>query len=76
MKYKADLHIHSVLSPCGDLDMSPANIIAKALEKNIEIIGITDHNSTLNAEIVQKLGRQNKVWVVAGAEITTKEEIH
>lgn len=45
--YKADLHIHSVLSPCGSLDMSPKNIVQSALDKELEIIAITDHNSTL-----------------------------
>ena len=28
--FRADLHIHTVLSPCGDLNMSPKNIVRKA----------------------------------------------
>ena len=27
MDIRADLHIHTVLSPCGDLEMSPENIL-------------------------------------------------
>jgi histidinol phosphatase-like PHP family hydrolase len=45
-EYRADLHIHTVLSPCGDLEMSPENILAAARNKNIDILGITDHNHT------------------------------
>jgi PHP family Zn ribbon phosphoesterase len=74
--YKADLHIHTVLSPCGDLEMSPLNIIRKAKEKGIDIIGITDHNSTKHCELVEKIGKANGVFVLKGAEVTTKEEVH
>ena len=45
-KYKADLHIHTVLSPCGDLEMSPKIIVEAAGKQGLDIIGITDHNST------------------------------
>ncbi|MBO4581957.1 MAG: PHP domain-containing protein [Bacteroidales bacterium] len=76
MKFKADMHIHSVLSPCGDLDMSPSAIVQQAKAKGLDIIGLTDHNSTLNAEVTRKLGAQCGVMVMMGAEVTTKEEIH
>lgn len=76
MEYKADLHIHTVLSPCGSLEMSPKLIIQKAKSIGLSIIGITDHNSTLNAEVAVKLGYENGIFVVPGAEITTKEEVH
>lgn len=76
MKFRADLHTHTVLSPCGDIEMSPMAIIAKAKEKGLDIIGITDHNSTLNAEVTRKIGEQNGIAVMMGAEVTTKEEIH
>lgn len=74
--FRADLHIHTVLSPCGSLEMSPVNIIEGALKNNLDIIAITDHNSTLQAEVVVKLGKDAGIEVVYGAEITTKEEIH
>ena len=56
MQFRADMHIHSVLSPCGDIDMSPSAIVAQAKAKGLDIIGLTDHNSTLNAEEVHCLG--------------------
>lgn len=74
--YKADLHIHSVLSPCGSLDMSPMNIVQSALDKELEIIAITDHNSTLQAKYVRKVAQKHELLVVTGIEVTTKEEIH
>ena len=74
--FKADLHIHTVLSPCGDLEMSPTNIIAKAKELGIECLGITDHNSTLNAKLAKKIGKDNGILVLMGAEVTSKEEAH
>lgn len=74
--YKADLHIHTVLSPCGDIGMSPVNIVNKAIEKKIDILGITDHNSTLHCHLIQKLAAEHGIMVLPGAEVTTKEEIH
>jgi hypothetical protein len=75
-KYRADLHIHTVLSPCGDLEMSPANIIAKAREKGLDIIGITDHNTTRHCKLIRKLAKSAVIFVLMGAEVTTREEVH
>jgi 3',5'-nucleoside bisphosphate phosphatase len=74
--FRADLHIHSVLSPCGGLDMSPGNIVRFAVEKKLDIIGLTDHNSTKHCRLVKKFGEQAGLFVLCGAEITTKEEVH
>lgn len=74
--YKADLHIHTVLSPCGDLEMSPKNIVAKAIEMQLNIIGITDHNSTLHCNVTEEIAKEHGILVLKGAEVTTKEELH
>lgn len=74
--YKADLHIHTVLSPCGSLDMSPCAIVDKALETGLQIIAITDHNTTLQAECVMKIGEKKGLMVIPGVEVTSKEEVH
>lgn len=74
--FRADLHTHTVLSPCGDLEMSPRNIIEAAAGRGINIIGITDHNSTRNAQLVKRLGAEEGIYVLTGAEVTTREEIH
>ena len=44
--FKADLHIHTVLSPCGDLEMSPTAIVDRALSRGLDMIAISDHNTT------------------------------
>ncbi|HRW22659.1 MAG TPA: PHP domain-containing protein, partial [Bacteroidales bacterium] len=64
MLYKADIHIHTVLSPCGDLYMSPSNIVEAALKKSLNIIGITDHNSTLNVEVTSKIAKKYNILVL------------
>ncbi|MBE0664141.1 MAG: PHP domain-containing protein [Bacteroidales bacterium] len=74
--FRADLHIHTLLSPCGDLEMSPANIVAKAKVNQLDIIGITDHNSTKHCRLTRKLAEKEGITVLCGAEVTTKEEVH
>jgi len=74
--FKADLHMHTVLSPCGDLEMSPLSIVKKALEVDLDIIGITDHNTTRQCAEVVKIGQEFGLTVFSGAEVTTKEEVH
>jgi len=73
---KADLHLHSVLSPCGDIEMTPSFIIRRAKEKNLGMIAVTDHNSTRGYEEIARIGRREGVAVMCGAEITTREEVH
>lgn len=75
-KYRADLHIHTLLSPCADLEMSPKNIVKRAKETGLDIIGITDHNSTKHANLVKQLAEKEGIFVLTGAEVTTKEEVH
>lgn len=74
--FRADLHVHTVLSPCGDLEMSPANIVKAAAQRNINILGIADHNSTLNAALIKKMAEEKGIFTLCGAEVTTREEIH
>jgi len=73
--YDHDLHIHSALSPCGDEDMTPNNIVNMAYIKGLDIIAITDHNSCKNARAVMKAGK-GVIKVVPGMEVTTSEEVH
>ncbi|GHV11500.1 histidinol-phosphatase [Clostridia bacterium] len=77
-KYYADLHIHSCLSPCGDDDNTPCNIVNMACLKNLTLIAVTDHNTVRNAVSAVKAAEINEspIIVVPGVEITTSEEIH
>ncbi len=74
--FKTDLHNHTLLSPCGDLDMTPDFIIEEALKKGIDIIGITDHNCTRHCRLAEHFSHNRDIFVMCGAEVTTKEEAH
>ena len=76
VQVRADLHIHTVLSPCSSLGMSPGRIVQEAQGKRLDIIGITDHNSTRQCAMVQRLASEKGIFTMMGAEITTREEIH
>ncbi len=74
--FKADLHIHTCLSPCTELDMSPRGILSAAVKKGIDIIGICDHNSSENSLAVMKAARMFDISVIPGLEVTSREEVH
>lgn len=74
--YKADLHTHTLLSPCGDLDMTPETIIELALERGVDVIAITDHNATRHCRLAEYYSHNRDIFVLCGAEITSKEEAH
>ncbi len=76
MKLAYDIHIHSGLSPCGDNDMTPNNIVNMASLKGLNIIAITDHNSMLNLEPVTEAANIKGILVIPGIEVTTREEVH
>lgn len=71
-----DLHIHSALSPCGDDDMTPNNIINMAVLKGLDIIAVTDHNSTFNLPALYEVAKSNGIFLLPGIEVQTKEEVH
>ena len=71
-----DLHIHSCLSPCGDDDMTPANIVGMAAVKGLDVIALTDHNSCRNCPAAMYHGEKYGVIVIPGMELTTQEEVH
>jgi len=74
--FKADLHIHTCLSPCADLHMGPRAIVNKAAQRRLNVIGICDHNSSENVAAVVKAARATNLKVVPGMEVTSKEEVH
>jgi PHP family Zn ribbon phosphoesterase len=76
MKIAYDLHIHSALSPCGDNDMTPNNIVNMSFIKGLKLISITDHNSMLNVLPAIQVARKYDILVIPGIEVTTREEIH
>ena len=75
MRLYYDLHIHSALSPCGDEDMTPNNIVNMAYLKGLDVISVTDHNSCRNVRAVMEVAK-GMIKVVPGMEVTTAEEVH
>ena len=74
--FKADLHIHTCLSPCTELDMSPRGILLAAEKKEIDILAICDHNSSENSLAVMNAAKKKKIHVIPGMEVTSQEEVH
>lgn len=72
----ADLHNHSCLSPCGSLELSPRKLVEIASDKDIEILALTDHNSSLNCPAFKKVCFKYNIIPIFGMEATTSEEIH
>ena len=75
MKIAIDFHIHTTLSPCADLDMTPNNIVNMVLLKGLDAISITDHNACDNVEAVIKAAA-SRFLVLPGMELQTREEVH
>lgn len=76
MKHYYDLHLHSCLSPCGDMDMTPNNLVNMAKLLGLDVIALTDHNTSLNCEAAMKVGEAVGILVIPGMELTTAEDIH
>jgi PHP family Zn ribbon phosphoesterase len=72
----ADFHIHTALSPCADVDMTPNNIVNMAKLSGLDIIAITDHNSIENVASCMMVGEKAGLKVIPGMELQTKEEVH
>lgn len=75
MKIFYDLHIHSALSPCGDEDMTPNNIVNMSLLKGLDVIAVTDHNSCGNVRAVMEAAG-DRLLVIPGMEVESAEEVH
>lgn len=75
MKCFYDLHIHSALSPCGDNDMTPNNIVNMSILKGLDVIALSDHNTCGNVRAVQKAA-EGRLLVIPAMEIETAEEVH
>ncbi len=76
MKLYYDLHIHSCLSPCGDNDMTPNNIVNMSLLKELDVIALSDHNTAKNVLAVKQVAEQSDLLVIPAIEVCTNEEVH
>jgi 3',5'-nucleoside bisphosphate phosphatase len=70
------LHIHTVLSPCAEVEMIPPLIVARALRLGIRLIAITDHNAAANCAAVMQAAAGSGLVVLPGMEVQTAEDVH
>lgn len=73
---KTDLHIHSCLSPCGDDNMTPFDLVGMSLLNGLELIALTDHNSAKNCPAAKLAADSYGIGFIPGIEVTTSEDIH
>ena len=73
---KFDLHIHSCLSPCANLEMSPSEIVARAAQAGMDGIALTDHQSARNTPAIAECARRAGLKCLYGMEVQTAEEVH
>ncbi len=76
LRVSYDLHIHSCLSPCGDEEMTPANIVGMAAVLGLDVIALTDHNSCKNCPAMMEHAKNYGIIGIPGMEINTSEEVH
>lgn len=74
-EYHVDLHIHTVLSACAEVEMIPPLIVEEALQKGLHVIAITDHNATGNVTAVMEAAAGTGLIVLPGMELLTQEEV-
>ncbi len=75
-RYVADLHVHTVLSPCAAVEMTPRNIVWHAARNGVDIVAITEHNAGDNVPAALEAAKGTDVTVLPGMEVETKEEVH
>lgn len=76
MIYRADFHIHSCLSPCASLEMSPNAIVQRAKARGLNAIALTDHNCAFNLPAFGKICAAQGMECLYGLEVTSAEEAH
>lgn len=67
----ADLHIHSYYS---DGTMSPAEILAEALQNNVGLIALTDHDMLEGSRELGELCREIDIIYLPGVELNSLED--
>ncbi len=75
-RYYYDLHVHSCLSPCADDDNTPNNLAGIASLSGIDVLALTDHNTTENCPAFFAACERFGIVPIAGMELTSSEDIH
>ncbi|HQL00958.1 MAG TPA: PHP-associated domain-containing protein [Smithellaceae bacterium] len=73
--FNCDLHIHTCLSPCAELDMHPLALVEKSIQAQLDLIAVCDHNASANVKYALAAAK-DRIKIIPGMEITTVEEVH
>lgn len=73
---RVDLHLHTVLSACAEVEMIPPLIVHQALSLGLNVIAVTDHNCADNVNAVMQAARDSGIVVLPGMEVQSREEVH
>ena len=73
---RADLHIHTCLSPCAEDDLTPATAAGLAKLAGADLIAVTDHNSALSLPAAKAACDAYGLQLLPGVAANTREEIH
>jgi PHP family Zn ribbon phosphoesterase len=71
-----DLHLHTVLSPCAELEMGAPEIIGRCRKEGISLIAVTDHNHTGNYPALRDASGSDGPVVLPGLEVQSMEDVH
>ena len=74
--FLADLHLHTVLSPCAEMEMLPEFILERAQQLGLGLMAVTDHNSAENAAAMLAAAEGTGITILPGMEVQTREEVH
>src|SRR5262249_26303757 len=68
-----DLHSHSTSS---DGLLSPAALVARAIERRVDVLALTDHDETGGIEEARDAARGSALTLIAAAELSTSWQSH
>lgn len=73
--YRADLHIHSygASHDVTDATMTPEKIVKTAIDENLDVIALADHNEISNVQAAIVAAAQTPLYVVLGVELSTPQ---
>lgn len=73
--YHCDLHVHSYggSHDVHDTTMTPEAIMQTAVQENIAMVAITDHNEISNVQRAIDASKNTSVTVVPGVELSTPQ---
>lgn len=56
--------------------MHPATMVAAFLDRQLDVVAISDHNASDNVASVVRAAAATRLTIIPGMEVTTREEVH